>query len=144
MNRNLQRWLLGGVIAVLILAIAGSALLRSRRAQADREEAQRIGAEWQQTGMLAQADYVRVRELGHAADKGPLSDADVDWLLTTLTKTSSTIAHARILTVLSTLGHPAASQKQRIQQAITPLLQSRDLLERRSAERVQSRLALAR
>jgi hypothetical protein len=144
MDRNVRRWLLGGIIAVLILAIAGSALQRSRRAQAERAEAQRIGAEWQQNGMLAQADYVRVRELGHAATKGRLSDADVDWLLTTLTKTPSTIAHARILTVLSTLDHSPASQKQRIQQTITPLLQSGDLLERRSAERVQSKLALAR
>ena len=145
MNSDIRRWTLGGGIALLTAAIAMFALMHYRGVQAEQSEARRIGADWQQRGLLSQQDYVRLRGLGHAVvTTRRLSDADVNWLLATLAQSPSTVAHARILTILSTLDHPSAPQKERIKQAITPLLQSRDVLEQQSAERVQSKLALSR
>ena len=105
---------------------------------AEQKEAQSIGAGMQQSGTMSQADYVRVREIGHqVAASHTISDADLDWDLAFLKRSGNGIARARALTVLSEINAPSDAQKAKISPAVTPYLTSSDVLTQQYAQRVQ-------
>jgi hypothetical protein len=145
MKSNLQRRVLVTGLALVMAVLASFAMQQYLQQPAPDEETPTVGADWQQRGLLSEQEYVRVRGLGQVVVRtGTLSDHNLDWLLDTMQRSSSSIVHARVLGVLLALRNPPAAQKARIKTAITPLLQSRDPLDRRYAYRLQNKLALYR
>ena len=105
---------------------------------AEQKEAQGQGARMQQSGVMSQQDYVKVRGLGHQVSAShTLSDSDLDWDLAFLKRSDNGLARARALTVLSEISPLSDAQKAKISPIVTPYLSSPDALTRQYAERVQ-------
>jgi len=122
-----------GPLVLAALVAAGCS-----RQTAEQKEAQGTGARMQQSGVMSQADYVRVREMGHqVAASHAISDADLDWDLAFLKRSDDGAARARAMTVLSEINAPSDAQKAKISPVVTPYLSSPDALTRVSAERVR-------
>ena len=137
------RTLIGGA-AVTIVVLAGFTLVHYRNAHARQEQVRTIGADWRQRGLLSQQDYVRLHaSQDTVVQTHTLSDKELDWLLATMEHSPSPIVHARVLGILATMANPPASQKERINTAIVPLLQSRNALDSHYALRVQRKLGLS-
>ncbi len=120
-------------LGLILLLAAGCA-----HQSAPQSEAQRIGAGMQRSGTMSQADYVKVRGLGHQVAAGhTISDADLDWDLAFLKRSDNGIARARALTVISEIQPVSDAQKAKITPVVTPLLSSPDALTRTYAQRVQ-------
>lgn len=102
------------------------------------QEINALGADMQQGGIMSQADYVKVRGLGHQVSTShTISDADLDWDLAFLTRSDNGIARARALTVISEIQPVSDAQKAKISPVVTPLLSSPDKLTQLYAQRVQ-------
>jgi hypothetical protein len=126
------------IVFLTPLALAALAATSCSHQTAEQKEAQSMGAGMQRSGTMSQADYVKVRELGHQVAAGhTLSDADLDWDLAFLKRSGNGIARARALTVLSEISAPSDAQKAKISPVVTPYLSSPDALTRQSALRVQ-------
>lgn len=144
MKNNVQRRTLVAGTVLMLVVLALFTFVRYRAAQARQEEVRKIGADWQQSGLLPENDYVRLHALGHSAvQTHTISDQDLDWSLDKMKHSQSPIVHARVMGMLSALVNLPSSQKGRINTAITPLLQSRSDLDRRYALRVQRLLNLS-
>jgi hypothetical protein len=92
----------------------------------------------QQSGVMSQNDYMRVRELGHQTSQThTMSDADLDWTLSLIKKAGNSVARARALTTLSEIRPMSAAQKSKILPAISPYLNSTDRLDQAGAQRVR-------
>jgi hypothetical protein len=142
---HLQRRALATGLGLVAILLASFALQRYTSPPAREEQSLTVGAEWERNGWLSEKEYVRLRGLGQSVvQTNTISDQDLDWALARMQQSSSSIVHARVLGVLDALRNPPASQKARVKKAIAPLLQSRDVLDRRYAYRVQNTLALYR
>lgn len=127
-------WIAGAVPLILCIFTA----VGCSHQTPEQKEAQSTGAGMQQSGMMSQQDYVKVRELEHqVADSHTISDADLDWDLAFLKRSSNGIARARAMTVLSEVKPLSAAQKAKISPAVTPYLSSPDALTQQYARRVQ-------
>lgn len=130
-------------IAVIApLALIALAATGCSHQAAEQKEAQNLGADMQQSGVMSQADYVKVRELGHQAAAGhTLSDADLDWDLAFLKRSSNGIARARAITVLSDVRPLSAAQKAKIAPVVAPYLNNPEDTYRHAAARLQQALS---
>ena len=90
---------------------------------------------------MTQADYVRVRDLGHrVAQTHAISDRDLAFTLSLLAGAKNAVARARALTVLSEIRPMPPAQKAKIGPAIAPYLNSADPLDKAGAQRVERAL----
>ena len=125
--------ILGTLSALIILTAVGCS-----HQTAEQKEAQRLGADMQQRGIMSQQDYVKVREMAHQVSAShTLSDSDLDWDLAFLKRSDNGIARARALTVISEINAPSQAQRAKISPVVTPYLSSPDELTRTYAKRVQ-------
>jgi hypothetical protein len=139
-------WIAGAALVAILFAGFGFSRYRSAQTKQAQEQAQirQIGADWQQEGLLSQQDYVTLR--GFASEvvrTRSLSDGDLDWLLSTMARSSSAIVHARVLGILCALSNPPAAQKMKIKAGIAPMLRDGNILDERYARRVQQKLSLS-
>ena len=137
------------IIAAVIMASLLAAFwanVRQRQAEAARlQQIHKIGKAWERPGGLIEAEYVRTRSLTDSILKtGAVTDPDLDWLLGLLKERPNSIVHANILAILSELKTVPTAQRERIVAALPPMLQSKNELEYRPAQRVQSLLAKSR
>lgn len=124
------------------LVLAALAATGCSHQTAEQKEAQRMGADMQQSGVMSQQDYVKVRELGHqAALSHTLSDSDLDWDLAFLKRSGNGIARARAMTVLSEIKPLSAAQKAKIAPVVAPYLRNPEDTYRRVAARIQQALS---
>lgn len=131
MKRNML--VFPGLFVLAALVLAGCS-----HQTPEQKEAQTIGAGMQQSGTMSQADYVRVREMGHQVTAShTISDADLDWDLAFLKRSDNGIARARALTVISEINPMSDAQKAKISPVVTPYLTSSDELTRQYAQRVK-------
>jgi hypothetical protein len=133
------------IAATVVLLAAVVVVLNRRSANAEKAEVARIGADWEQSGRLSQASYVHLRQIisGVRNSGGVISDQDLDWSLAVMNSGSDAIVRARVMGMLGMLGERKplpTTQKQKVLAAITPLLNSRQELDRRYAARVQKAL----
>jgi len=109
---------------------------------AEQTQAQTLGANMQQSGVMSQQDYVRVREMGHqAAASHAISDADLDWDLAFLKRSENGIARARAMTVLSEVKPLSPAQKAKIAPVVAPYLNNPEDTYRHAAARIQQALS---
>jgi hypothetical protein len=142
-TKGRKRLLAMGAGLILIAAVATGLFIQQNKATERKRQLLAVGAEWQQMGWLTQADYMRVTAIKDGVVRTrTIRDADLDWLLAELQKTENSVARAKILGVLSTLKNTPSAQSSRIATSITPLLASKDNLERRYALRVKKKLDL--
>ncbi len=140
-----RKLIIGGAVAAVVIAAAVIGFVRYQNARAHEREVRKIGALWQQEGLMTQAEYVELRRISDAVvQHHTVSDAELDWLLATMRQSQEPTVHARVLGILSTLKNPPAGQRDKIASAIVPMLQSKAELDRRYAARVQRNLGLAR
>jgi len=130
------------IVFLTLLALAALAATSCSHQTAEQKEAQSMGAGMQRSGTMSQADYVKVRELGHQVAAGhTLSDADLDWDLAFLKRSGNGIARARAMTVLAEVKPLSAAQKARIAPAVAPYLNNPEDTYRHVAARVQQALS---
>ena len=147
-----RKLIIGGAIAAVVIAAAVIGFVRYQSARAHEREVReyetkirQIGGLFEAVGLLSQADYVKLREIGDAVvDRHTVSDAELDWLLATMRQSHETIVHARVLAILLDLKNPPPDQKEKIASAIVPMLQSKNEVFRRCAARIQRNLGLSR
>lgn len=130
------------VVFLAPLALAALAATGCSHQTAEQKEAQSMGAGMQRSGTMSQADYVKVRELGHqVAASHTLSDADLDWDLAFLKRSGNGIARARAMTVLSEIKPLSAAQKAKIAPVVAPYLRNPEDTDRHAAARIQQALS---
>ena len=106
--------------------------------EADQQVIVGIGKEFQREGIMSQKDYIIVRQvLDSVRQTGSISTRDLDWSLSLLTESPTSVGRARIMGMLSIVKRGDNGQKQKILNAITPLLKSKDELDYLYAARVQ-------
>ena len=146
MNHRSPRIWIFALLAAVVAGVGAGVLVYIRRVEAERRQIAVIGAGWEQMQWLSQSDYVRLRSLISEVQShgGAIQDSDLAWSLALLRDNPSVIVRARVLGMLSLLGKPAplpANQRAQLQAAITPLLASKEELDRRYAARVERALA---
>lgn len=135
-----SKWIMGALPLGLALLLAAGCTHRvvPTAPLSEAQEAKQTGADIAQNGIMTQADYVKVDGLGHqVAASHTISEADLDWDLAFLQRSSTGIARARALTVISEINPVSDAQKAKISPVVTPLLNSPDPLTRQYAQRVQ-------
>jgi len=133
MKSSMLKWAGLGLTLGILACGAGCASYNAEQAQATQ-----VGAQMQKSGIMSQADYVRVRQLGHqAAQTHTLSDGDLTYTLSLLGGANNSVARARALTILSEIRPMSPAQKARIAPVIAPYLNSADPLDKAGAQRVE-------
>jgi hypothetical protein len=129
----MRRPIVGALVALGVLLLGGLIVFgvhrQGERAQ-HRQEIETIGAEWQKTGRMSQADYVQLREITDSVRGATATDEQAGWLATQLHNATSSVARARILGAIQSIHEFSPRQRDMFFTATLPLLQSDSALDR--------------
>lgn len=107
---------------------------------------EQVAADLQAGGIMTQADFMRLDQLRVNANHGmPLSDSDLTWALSLMTKSSKNpqVARSDVMFVFLRMKTIPENQKLQIRQAVTPFLHDGLPLDENFAAKVMRKLQKA-
>jgi hypothetical protein len=118
---SLRRWQVRSCIALAFVVALGLYIVRSPPAISDQQLFQRemIGSEDQHSGIMSEADFLRIRDLNDDLKRDcTMSDDDFNWLISRLSRKSThpEIVAMRVISVLRELKEPKDAQKAKMRE----------------------------
>lgn len=135
----------GLVVAFLFVTIAATLLASCSHPNVIRPHYRydKLGADFQNQGIMSQKDYLRLVQLSMDANTSHLiSNGDLDWAIALMhsPSTNPPIVHAKVIALFEELQPIPADQRVKILAAVRPLLGSQSQLDRVYAQAMMKKL----